>query len=539
MKNESISILWLKRDLRTHDHACLELCSKLSLSDPEFKVLLLYIDESGYWESNKASLEQREFVQQCLRDLNINLKKIQNKVYVANQAKSAVDVFKSLAQFYTINCVFCHRETGNAWTFERDKHVKKYLKETKIDLLELKQDCLERGSKERSRATSNRELHYRYERFYNQTQHQLPLFLRHPNKIPRWLEISDQEYNELGSGIKEIKGDLSFKQFSCPRPQLGGETQALEILRTFLDKRCLSYRGYRTEMSNPLKGREACSRISPHLSWGSLSHRKAFQMATGSLLELDPRSPKHKQLQSFITRLAWRSHFMQKFETLFWMEYKCINPDLENLRGWSEEYFQRWKEGQTGYPFVDACMRSLNATKWLNFRARAMVVSFASYALNLDWRGFGPHLASNFLDYEPGIHYSQLQMQGGTTTGSTTRIYSPLKQSVEKDPSGDFIRLWVPELRDIKTSLIHIPADATRNGYPRAIIPQERLWPTMRANAPTKTRQGFRMVIRDSSASTGTGTGNSTSTSRANRQKNKTPHAPYETALRQTELAFA
>jgi deoxyribodipyrimidine photo-lyase len=138
----------------------------------------------------------------------------------------------------------------------------------------------------------------------------------------------------------------------------------------------------------------------------------------------------------------------------------------------------------TGYPFLDACMRSLNATKWLNFRARAMLVSFASYALNLDWRGFAPHLARTFLDYEPGIHYSQLQMQSGTTFGSTPRIYNPIKQSLEKDPQGEFIRRWVPELRDLGEREIHYPGLTSRHGYPPAIIDPTNLWSTMRANGP-------------------------------------------------------
>jgi deoxyribodipyrimidine photo-lyase len=142
----------------------------------------------------------------------------------------------------------------------------------------------------------------------------------------------------------------------------------------------------------------------------------------------------------------------------------------------------------TGYPFVDACMRSLNATKWLNFRARAMLVSFASYALNLDWRRFAPHLARTFLDYEPGIHYSQLQMQSGTTYGSPPRIYNPIKQSVEKDPEGEFIRRWVPELRDLSGDAIHLPQDAVRYGYPAAIVSPGSLWRVMRSHGP-KTRK--------------------------------------------------
>jgi deoxyribodipyrimidine photo-lyase len=95
---------------------------------------------------------------------------------------------------------------------------------------------------------------------------------------------------------------------------------------------------------------------------------------------------------------------------------------------------------------VDACMRSLKATGWLNFRMRAMLVSFSSYHLWLHWREPGLFLARQFLDFEPGIHWSQMQMQSGTTGINTLRMYSPTKQAHDQDPEGVFIRRWVPEL---------------------------------------------------------------------------------------------
>jgi deoxyribodipyrimidine photo-lyase len=95
---------------------------------------------------------------------------------------------------------------------------------------------------------------------------------------------------------------------------------------------------------------------------------------------------------------------------------------------------------------VDACMRQLRATGWLNFRMRAMLVSFAAYHLWLHWREPGLFLARQFLDFEPGIHWSQMQMQSGTTGINTLRIYSPTKQALDHDPHGLYIRQWVPEI---------------------------------------------------------------------------------------------
>ena len=111
----------------------------------------------------------------------------------------------------------------------------------------------------------------------------------------------------------------------------------------------------------------------------------------------------------------------------------------------------------TGFPFIDACMRYLKNTGWINFRMRAMLVSFASYQLWLDWRITSKYLARLFTDYEPGIHYSQVQMQSGTTGINTIRIYNPIKQSLDHDPNGNFIKEWVPELREVPDKHIHQP----------------------------------------------------------------------------------
>lgn len=480
-KKQDINLYWFKRDLRMHDHGPLASWQANSNSqDGPILGLGLYVIEKGYWESEKASSSQKDFVLQCAQQLQNNLAEIGGNLIILEE-ESATEAIISLNSVFNIKKIICHRETGNKWTFDRDIAVKRLVKCLGIELIEHKQDPLVRASKTRINDFSNR-----YYDFITTPQFIVPKRLK---------SVSLNSVGNIPGNIQDLS-ILTSNGTSLKTPfQPGGEAKAIESLISFLEQRCLGIReGYRKEMSSPLTAHNACSRISAHLSWGSLSARAAYQTATQALNSLSYSDPRVKHIQSFITRLAWRSHFMQKFETLHWMEFKCLNSQNENLHGWDETAFEAWSNGMTGYPFVDACMRSLQHTKWLNFRARAMTVSFASYALNLDWRGFGPYLARNFLDYEPGIHYSQLQMQGGTTLGSPPRIYNPLKQSIEKDPTGNFIRLWVPELKDCPDSLIHLPSDYPRNGYPPSVVDHTRLWAIMRSNAPKSPKSNIKKL---------------------------------------------
>jgi deoxyribodipyrimidine photo-lyase len=158
--------------------------------------------------------------------------------------------------------------------------------------------------------------------------------------------------------------------------------------------------------------------------------------------------------------LHWHCHFIQKLEsqpTLEWKSQHAAHEANRTITPADDPLLNAWATGQTGLPFVDACMRSLIATGWLNFRMRAMVQSIASYHFNLDWRASGIRLARLFTDYEPGIHWSQVQMQAGQAGINIPRIYNPVKQGIDQDPQGIFTRKWVPELTQVPLEFLQQP----------------------------------------------------------------------------------
>jgi deoxyribodipyrimidine photo-lyase len=255
-----------------------------------------------------------------------------------------------------------------------------------------------------------------------------------------------------------------------------GDAQAVSLLGSFLTDRGQTYRA---AMASPVTGEAACSRLSPHLALGTLSGREAHQSAGARLIEVrGTRDGWAGSMRSFQARLAWRDHFMQKAEDAPDIEIRCLHSAYEGLRPRTPDATRlaAWEAGETGFPFVDACMRYLAATGWLNFRMRSMLMAVASYHLWLDWRSTGPHLARMFTDYEPGIHWAQAQMQSGTTGMNTVRIYNPVKQGHDQDPTGAFTRAWVPELADVPDGFLQTPWDwdgATGlldRRYPRPIV---------------------------------------------------------------------
>ena len=425
------NIVWFKRDLRINDHAPL-----LNASRQAAPIIPLYIVEPDYWEQPDASRRHWHFIHDCLFDLNISLRELGQQLII--KVGDACEVIKNLHLEHNIDRLYTHEETGNLWSYHRDKAIQNLC--DNINIAEHMSPSNGVIRKLRSRDGWSKIRTARMAENIHPKPHGL------------------QSVPLCKSDPLPDKTDPMFGNLPIANVQKGGRSQALTDLRSFLIHRS---HGYLSNISAPHLSEFHCSRLSTHLTWGSLSVREVAQSILKRRSQLSPSENKRfgRNLRAFESRLAWRCHFIQKIEDQPKIETHCMHPSFEGLRvdEHNNLHFQAWASGHTGYPFVDACMRNLTAEGWITFRMRAMLVSFASYQLWLDWRVTGHHLACMFTDYEPGIHYSQLQMQSGVTGINAIRIYNPIKQSKEHDPTGSFIRKWVPELRDVSDEFIHEP----------------------------------------------------------------------------------
>mmetsp|Transcript_30483 Transcript_30483/g.89129 ORF Transcript_30483/g.89129 Transcript_30483/m.89129 type:complete len:403 (-) Transcript_30483:442-1650(-) len=393
---QPIEVVWLKRDARLHDHGPLALVSQ---STNPFVVLYLY--EPDQLQAPTVHGSHIRFYNEGLRELDDKLSGMrrpsseggaQSKDLCAITScyANAVETLTALHRNRPIGRLLAHEETGHFASYQRDRRVRRWCKENGVRCIELNQSGVTRRLKDRDDFSA------KLNEFLGKAQYPTA----DPARIRQRLLTSTELNLPNSCGIlnpEDISEIPEEDRADRKERQRGGETEAMAILETFLRRRAQEYQ---KGISSPNTSWSSCSRLSPYLAWGQISVRHVVQATKKRQAEIKAQRAAGapisgdwgRSLGAFLSRMHWRSHFMQKLEVEPLIEKRAMHPAYNHLRrqegDWNQEYYEAWAEGRTGFPFVDACMRCLINCGWINFRMRAMVVSFAAYNLWLDWRNF-------------------------------------------------------------------------------------------------------------------------------------------------------
>ncbi len=460
-------VVWLKRDLRLFDH---EPLVRACLAG---QVLLLYVFEPLITQHPEMSKRHEQFIRESLIDIEERLPAIGGQIRYA--VGDILEVLEDLSRRFGAFSLWSHQETGSPHTYQRDRDVKAWMNLRGLSWIESPTSGIARGKT----PLPLTQWRLQWEQFMNLPLRPSPAQIKPPQWIMEFVEKNESAKSSHVAWYARVS-DVPFQTIHgsmIQKGQLGGEKLAWAFMQSFTDHR---YRTYAYNLSKPQESQRSCSRLSPYLAYGNLSLRTVLQTAQEYQDESIAREQHSWKI--FGERLRWRDANVQKFESQPELAIISADARLDASRVHHEAQYQRWLTGKTGYPLVDACMRQLHHTGWLHFRGRCLVVSFVTQTLWMDWRRPATDLAQLFLDFEPGIHYPQIQMQASTiqairgTEIQHMRIYNPLKQALEHDPNGAFVKTWIPELRHLSAPAIFEPwnhPDGLTHGYPAPMVEAE------------------------------------------------------------------
>lgn len=234
-----------------------------------------------------------------------------------------------------------------------------------------------------------------------------------------------------------------------------GEKSAIQRLAYFLHNKVKAY-----EEERDFPAKRATSMISPYLKCGVLSPRTVYHQA----MEVQQEYGEAKGLETFVSEIAWRDFY----NMIYYVHPNCKDEEISSKYkqiDWNQdqELFEKWKNGETGFPIVDAAMKQINEIGWMHNRLRMVVASFLTKDYLMDWRKGERYFQNQLIDYNPASNIGGWQWAASTGTDAVPyfRVFNPIRQSERFDPEGEFIKSYLPALKNIPKKYIHEPSKMT------------------------------------------------------------------------------
>lgn len=435
-------IWWVKRDIRLSDNEPLTRAVE-EAARIGGEVLPVYVFEPSLIAAPETGALHLTVVLDALTSMRQRLRAAGADLLLLTGEIPAI--FEALLGEFPFDRIVAEEETGTHITFDRDRRLRAWARAADVSFDEYPHNGVVRGLTDRDQRM----------KIWKERMS------RAPAPAPSTIPMASPTRKRCAATEIPTTAELGLSP-AAGAVQRVDEEAALIVLESFLQRRG---REYSRGISSPALSRFTGSRLSVHLAWGTISLRTVLAALEARVAELRQARRGQgsgaenkgwlKPLGSFRSRLFWHDHFCQRLESEPEMEFHPLNRAYDDLPYENQrDVEKRFWEGRTGFPMVDASIRSLTETGFLNFRMRAMLVSFATFALHMDWRRIRDPMARIMADYLPGIHLPQLQMQAGVVGINTVRVYNPTKQLLDNDPDCRFVRRFLPELRGLPREAI-------------------------------------------------------------------------------------
>ncbi len=442
-----ISVVWFRRDLRLHDN---EAVAEAVASHDQ--CLFIYVLDPWFFNQPEIGLLRVKFLFDSLAALDNELKKYGNRLIVlqGESVQALTTLLKTLMNSAVQPTLFYNHDIQVEYGRLRDRAVQKYCTDNTItanvghNYFLLHDETLMKD----------------WWRQYYDYQYQ-PQF-----ELPKITALNNTVFTQLNT-LKQLDPQQVATELGLELPTarqtlfIGGEHAARQTVYSFLKTRV---DGYRWKISRPYLAQQgATSLLGPHLAFVTISNRTVFQAAVRHKEKLQQAQPKKAfDIATYLDRLRWRDSFTQRLwfhPELIWKnrfpEFDAVY-NQEHLNAQKLTYFERWQNGETGFPLLDAAMKQLKYDGFINFRMRAMAATFLTINCGVSWHHGARHFMNCLVDGDIAINHWQWQMQAGITNplSPTFRMYSPTKNLIDRDASAAYVHFWLPETRGHDTTTI-------------------------------------------------------------------------------------